>query len=754
MKVRILLSTLLVIVLLSSLLAPVAAVQGPTTAADSGVQEERKPETKETVGEYVAPTRAGVRDYEHEYEWVGSQGIPDGACPDMTTILLNVPDSFTIYDVRVGFNALHTFRADIELWLMSPQGTLVNLFLNQDEGADNFDVLFEDGGGPVDSTNHNIDPPYYEYSWMPWSPLAAFVGEDALGNWELRICDQYDLDTGSVERWALFFNRILSPDLSESTKEVWPATAEPGDVLTYTVHISNTGDAPAWQAVMADAIPDGTAYVTDSVDCSWGDCWYDADDDAVYWHQGEPPDYRYFVASQDDANTVWEIDLIKTDVWWTPDTWGVIDTCTVAGIADNVGIDYDAEHGVLYHSDFYTDTIVVTDLDCNVRGYFACASLSGFNTGVTYVEGSQPPEVWVTDYDSETTTRCEALLQPGAPAAPAPVALPGTEVTSLRELNYSGPGLVAPGDPIEQFPNTWAPDAIGLVYDPSRDWVRYAHESDYLGEGNPTIFDVDWPLPHPLLGQCALSAVNPGWDATLNNRSGAGYDFESDTYFLPDYQGNEATYDDNIVEIDPQCDILNAWETDGIDNDSYDGSVIDRIVDIAVVPNPPPFEEFVVTFQVEVDVPCVDTIVNEAVITDPEEPDEVTVQAETLIDCAGPDITVDPPSLHSDQYPDVQVTLGLSICNVGDQPLEWGITEVPVDISWLSEDPITGVVLLDECQVVDVTFDATGLAPGDYDGDLAIVSNDPDTPTTTLPISLTVLEPLFYYYLPIYLWNY
>ncbi len=37
-----------------------------------------------------------------------------------------------------------------------------------------------------------------------------------------------------------------------------------------------------------------------------------------------------------------------------------------------------------------------------------------------------------------------------------------------------------------------------------------------------------------------------------------------------------------------------------------------------------------------------------------------------------------------------------------------------------------------------MTFDSTGLSVGDYTGMLGIVSNDPDTPTSTLPVTLTV----------------
>jgi uncharacterized repeat protein (TIGR01451 family) len=283
MKVRVLFTMLLVVVLLSSLLAPFAAAQGPSITAESQQPQEKGQEPRRPPGEYVAPTRAGVLGYEHEYEWVGSQPIPDAECPTMTSITLTVPDSFTINDLRVGFNAFHTWRSDIEIWLVSPAATSVQLLDHEGSLADNFDVLFEDGGGPVDSTNHDPALPYYENSWAPFSLLSAFNGENALGDWELQICDGAGGDTGSVERWALFFNYVPTPDFSQSYKTVDPPKVEAGDLMTYTIVISNTGDLFAGNAVMTDAIPFGTAYVSDTVTCDSGTCWYDEVDNAVYW---------------------------------------------------------------------------------------------------------------------------------------------------------------------------------------------------------------------------------------------------------------------------------------------------------------------------------------------------------------------------------------------------------------------------------------------------------------------------------------
>ena len=64
----------------------------------------------------------------------------------------------------------------------------------------------------------------------------------------------------------------------------------------------------------------------------------------------------------------------------------------------------------------------------------------------------------------------------------------------------------------------------------------------------------------------------------------------------------------------------------------------------------------------------------------------------------------------------------------------------PDYIPWLSEDPLEGTVDPETCQDVTVTFDSTGLTPGDFYGSLLIDSNDPDEPEVVVPVQLTVEE--------------
>jgi len=216
--------------------------------------------------------------------------------------------------------------------------------------------------------------------------------------------------------------------------------------------------------------------------------------------------------------------------------------------------------------------------------------------GTTFVPGSLACSTGTCQYDAGDGAiywNGEVARSPLAGARPTPGRLLTTQGASREprapstneqdELPLTIPGSAPPGTVLETFPNTWDTSAMGLVYDTDLGVVRYAHES-YTAD----IWDVMYPAPHTPVGSLLLSAINPGWPSGLDDRNGVAYDPIANTYFLPDYEGDGgANADDNIVEIAPNGTILNAWETDGADNDSYDGSLISPIKDIAVVPGTP-----------------------------------------------------------------------------------------------------------------------------------------------------------------------
>lgn len=65
---------------------------------------------------------------------------------------------------------------------------------------------------------------------------------------------------------------------------------------------------------------------------------------------------------------------------------------------------------------------------------------------------------------------------------------------------------------------------------------------------------------------------------------------------------------------------------------------------------------------------------------------------------------------------------------------------LPAPTPWLSADPTSGDVPARSSLPVEVTFDASSMALGDYAAKLVIVSNDPARPWVSIPVTMTVVE--------------
>jgi hypothetical protein len=123
-----------------------------------------------------------------------------------------------------------------------------------------------------------------------------------------------------------------------------------------------------------------------------------------------------------------------------------------------------------------------------------------------------------------------------------------------------------------------------------------------------------------------------------------------------------------------------------------------------------------------------------------------------------PVIDISAGSLNATIEVDESMTQTLTISNTGDADLDWTIAEVdgareggcgtPSPISWVSVSPTSGTTAVGSSDNVAVVFDATGLAPGDYSGELCISSNAPDNPEVVVNLSLTVMEGDYFIFMP------
>jgi hypothetical protein len=115
-----------------------------------------------------------------------------------------------------------------------------------------------------------------------------------------------------------------------------------------------------------------------------------------------------------------------------------------------------------------------------------------------------------------------------------------------------------------------------------------------------------------------------------------------------------------------------------------------------------------------------------------------------------PEVEISPDSLNGTIGENDQSSQTITISNTGTADLEWAIEEAesdcatPGDLPWLSVSPLLGTTAGSSSDAIEVAFDATGLAAGEYNGLLCIATNDADEPTISLAITLTVVENRLY----------
>lgn len=133
--------------------------------------------------------------------------INDFQCINRT---ITVPSALFIADLNVPVDLTHTYRGDLDIILTSPAGTAVVLSRYNGGTANNLRVVFDDAAALSivgDTTNHNAT-----VQRRPQNPLSAYNGQNAAGTWNLEICDDAGIDTGTFNFYSLVF--VAAPQIS------------------------------------------------------------------------------------------------------------------------------------------------------------------------------------------------------------------------------------------------------------------------------------------------------------------------------------------------------------------------------------------------------------------------------------------------------------------------------------------------------------------------------------------------------------
>ncbi len=132
--------------------------------------------------------------------------IPDGPF-GIATSDMSITDTTAIADVNVILTIMHSFDADINIYLEGPNGDVARLAFGCGNSGDNYiDTHFDDeadedicdGGAP------------FTGSYRPDRPLALFDGRSIFGVWTLRVTDNYGGDTGTLQAWAMEVEQVVA----------------------------------------------------------------------------------------------------------------------------------------------------------------------------------------------------------------------------------------------------------------------------------------------------------------------------------------------------------------------------------------------------------------------------------------------------------------------------------------------------------------------------------------------------------------
>jgi len=132
---------------------------------------------------------------------------PGSTAGTATTSVINVPDSFSISNVKVSVNITHPKIGDLVIKIAHPDGTTRTLWNRNCSTNSGINMTFADGTGSIvcgtpTTGTHNAS--------QSSTALAGYNGKNAAGNWTLTVTDNSINNTGTLVSWGLDFGCTLA----------------------------------------------------------------------------------------------------------------------------------------------------------------------------------------------------------------------------------------------------------------------------------------------------------------------------------------------------------------------------------------------------------------------------------------------------------------------------------------------------------------------------------------------------------------
>ncbi|MFD0861108.1 reprolysin-like metallopeptidase [Sungkyunkwania multivorans] len=171
-------------------------------------------------------------------------------------IVSDVPTNFRIIDVNVTIDISHTWNDDLDIFLIDPNGTRVELSTDNGERGDDYtNVTFDNESTNILPTNEtNITG-----TFAPEGDLSVLYGSDFInGNWVLEVTDDTAQDGGSINSFSVEICAEADTDNDGVVDSLdnCPTVANPGQE---DANSDGVGDACATAVIAANIYLEGAS---------------------------------------------------------------------------------------------------------------------------------------------------------------------------------------------------------------------------------------------------------------------------------------------------------------------------------------------------------------------------------------------------------------------------------------------------------------------------------------------------------------
>jgi subtilisin-like proprotein convertase family protein len=140
--------------------------------------------------------------------------VPPSGTTGTTNSTLSVTTGGTITGLTVQVNLSHSYMGDLDIFLIHPDGTQVQLFDQHGAGGDNLtNTVFSDAAGTAISAGSAP----FTGTFRPVQPLSNLNSKPANGIWTLRFVDNFSGDSGTLNSWSITYGSTEPNQLTDAS---------------------------------------------------------------------------------------------------------------------------------------------------------------------------------------------------------------------------------------------------------------------------------------------------------------------------------------------------------------------------------------------------------------------------------------------------------------------------------------------------------------------------------------------------------